>query len=113
MTTAKTPVAAMSTEDLLPMLRVIAESTERSEPLNSRDLSRQLGWSDAVTAASLAAARERLLIWGMRTGGSATPLFEDIELTVQGGRLLLASDRMRAGEPPESDRRPSIGPTTS
>ena len=65
MTTAKTPVAAMSTEDLLPMLRVIAESTERSEPLNSRDLSRQLGWSDAVTAASLAAARERLLIWGM------------------------------------------------
>ena len=113
MTTAKARVVAMAPEDLLAMLRVIADSTERSEPLNSSDLSRRLGWSDAVTGASLAEARERLLIWGMRTGGSATPRFEDVELTVQGGRLLLASDRMRAGEPPESDRRPSIGSTTS
>ena len=103
MTTAKARAAAVSHEDLVGLLRVVAESTKRSEPLNSSDLSRWLGWSDAVTAASLATARDLLLILGMRTGGSAAPRFEDIELTVQGGRLLLATDRTLAGEPPEGD----------
>jgi hypothetical protein len=43
-----------------------------------------------------------LLIWGMRVGGVPGPQFEDIELTVQGRRLLLASH----GAP---DRRPPRG----
>lgn len=113
MTTAKAKAVAMSDEDLLGMLRVIAESTHSAEPLTSGDLSRRLGWSDAVTSASLAAARERLLIWAIPTGGSPAPRFEDIELTVQGGRLLLATDSTRAGQAPESDLSTSMGPNTS
>jgi hypothetical protein len=89
----------VSADDLLHLLRVIADSTDRSPQLDSSDVSRTLGWSDAVTASSLAEARARLLIWGMRVGGTPAPRFEDIELTVQGRRLLLAADRMPAGEP--------------
>ena len=46
-----------------------------------------------MTAASLGEAKARLLIWGMRIGGTPAPRFDDIELTVQGRRLLLAADR--------------------
>jgi hypothetical protein len=42
-----------------------------------------------VTASALAEARARLLIWGMRVGGTPAPRFEDLELTVQGRRLLV------------------------
>jgi hypothetical protein len=88
----------VSDDELLDLLRVICDSTERSEALTSSDVSRRLGWSDAVTASSLAEARARMLIWGMRVGGTPAPRFEDIELTVQ-GRRLLATDRMPAGAP--------------
>ena len=78
----------MSDDDLFAMLRVIGDSSERSEPIDSAAVGRRLGWDDAVTASSLAEARERLLIWGMRVGGAPAPRFEEIELTVQGRRLL-------------------------
>jgi hypothetical protein len=84
---------SLSDDDLLDLLRVVGDCAERSEPLDSTDVSRSLGWSDGVTASSLAEARARLLIWGTRVGGSPAPRFEDIELTVQGRRLLLAGDR--------------------
>jgi hypothetical protein len=100
----------MSDDDLLELLRVVSDFAERSDPLDSGDVGRRLGWSDTVTASSLAEARARLLIWGMRTGGTPAPRFEDIELTVQGRRLLRAADSMSAGEP-SPDRAPP-GPRT-
>ena len=90
MTVADPPAVAMSDDDLVALLRVIGDSSARSDPLDSSAVGRSLGWSDAVTASSLAEARERLLIWGMRVGGTPAPRFEDIELTVQGRRRLLA-----------------------
>ena len=94
-------------DDLVALLRMIGDSAERSDPLDSTDLSRQLGWSAAVTASSLADARARLLIWGMRVGGTPAPHFEDIELTVQGRRLLLAVDSIPAGASSSSNDAPA------
>ena len=88
----------MSDDDLLAMLRMICDRGERSDPLDSTAVSRRLGWSDAVTASSLGEARARLLIWGIRVGGTPAPRFDDIELTVQGRRLLHAAGR-DAGRP--------------
>jgi hypothetical protein len=103
---------AVPDDGLLDMLRVIGDSTARSDQLDSRDVSRRLGWSDAVTASSLADARARLLIWGMRVGGTPAPRFEDIELTVQGRRLLLAADRVPAGTSSPNDPPGSPQPST-
>ena len=89
----------MSDDDLLAMLRVIGR--ERSDSLDSRAVSRRLGWTDAMTASSLEEAKGRLLVWGIRVGGTPGPRFEDIELTVQGRRRISAADVDAAS----SDRR--------
>jgi hypothetical protein len=80
----------MSDEDLLAMLRVIGR--QGSDSLDSRAVSRRLGWTDAMTASSLDEAKTRLLVWGIRVGGTPGPRFEDIELTVQGRRRITAAD---------------------
>ena len=79
---------SMSDDDLLAMLQMIGDRDEPTECLDSNGVSRGLGWSDAMTAASLDEAKARLLIWGIRVGGTPAPRFEEIELTVQGRRLL-------------------------
>jgi hypothetical protein len=71
-------------EDLVSMLRVVREADEAREPIDSDALASRLGWSDERTANLIAEAREALLIWGVRVGG----MLADLELTVQGRRLL-------------------------
>jgi hypothetical protein len=80
----------MLDEDLLAMLRAIGGGG--SDSLDSRAVGRRLGWTDAMTASSLDEAKGRLLVWGIRVGGTPGPRFEDIELTVQGRRRILAAD---------------------
>jgi hypothetical protein len=87
---SKRRIVTMSDEDLLAMLRAIGRGG--SDPLDSRAVSRRLGWTDAMTASSLDDAKGRLLVWGIRVGGRPGPRFEDIELTVQGRRRILAAD---------------------
>jgi hypothetical protein len=79
-------------EQLVTMLRKIDDGGGTSDQLDSAALARRLGWTAATTAAALGVARGRLLIWGIRVGGSPGPCFEEIELTVQGRRLLAAAD---------------------
>lgn len=79
----------MASDELMAMLRLIGQADGRSDPLDSNDVGRRLGWSESATALSLAEARAQLLIWGIRIGGTPAPRFEQIELTVQGRRLLL------------------------
>lgn len=107
MTNAHRQAVTVSDDDLLTMLQAICDRDERSDPLDSTAVSRRLGWSDAVTASSLGEARARLLIWGIRVGGSPAPRFEDIELTVQGRRLLRAAEvtTPSSGDPPASQQR--------
>ena len=74
------------------MLRSIGEGAGSGDQLDSAALGRRLGWTPALTASSLEAAKGRLLIWGIRVGGNPAPCFEDIELTVQGRRFLRRTD---------------------
>lgn len=80
-----------SEEHLIVMLRSIGERGDAAESLDSAALGQCLGWPAARTAAALKVAKDRLLIWGIRTGGTPAPCFEDIELTVQGRRLIRAA----------------------
>jgi hypothetical protein len=72
---------------MLAMLRAIDDRDEEGDLLDSSTLARRLGWTDATTTSSLGDAKAHLLIWGIRVG----PGFEDLELTVQGRRLLKAA----------------------
>jgi hypothetical protein len=90
MTRPASPAAPPTDDQLVAMLRTIGERT--TEQLDSQTLGRRLGWTAVQTADSLAAAKARLLIWGIRVGGNPGPVFEDIELTVQGRRFLTAAE---------------------
>jgi hypothetical protein len=91
--TGRQPVDEPATGDhLVTMLRTIGDRDATAGQLDNAALGRCLGWTAARTAASLSAAKGRLLIWGIRVGGTPAPCFEDIELTVQGRRLLAAAD---------------------
>jgi hypothetical protein len=79
-------------DQLIAMLRTIRDRDATAEELDSVTLARHLGWTAAMTAATVAAAQSRLLIWGIRVGGTPAPCLEEIELTVQGRRLLTAAD---------------------
>ena len=72
-------------EELVEMLHSINQRDDAAVQLDSASLSRCLGWTSSKTVASIDDAKGRLLIWAIRVGGSS---FEDIELTVQGRRLL-------------------------
>jgi hypothetical protein len=78
----------MTDDDLLTMLRAIDAGDTASGPLDSSGVARRLGWTAATTATSLSDAKASMLIWGIRVGGTS---YEDLELTVQGRRLLTAS----------------------
>ncbi|MBA3606780.1 MAG: hypothetical protein M3487_13190 [Actinomycetota bacterium] len=81
----------MSTDDrLIELLGAIRAGDEADEPMDNELLMARLGWSDDDVAAGLAAAKDRSLIWGMRTGGRPMPHFGDLELTVQGRRFMAA-----------------------
>jgi len=79
-------------DQLVAMLRTIGDRDAAAGQLDNQTLGRYLGWTAAQTADSLAAAKARLLIWGIRVGGNPGPCFEDIELTVQGRRFLVAAE---------------------
>ena len=95
MTIGDRDAVPVSNDDLLAILRLVADEEQRSRLLDSTAVSRRLGWTDSLTASSLGAPRTRLLIWGTRIGGTPAPRFEDIELTVQGRRFLRTADRGR------------------
>ena len=93
MTTPAQPTDLASGDQLVAMLRTIGDRDAAAGQLDNRTIGRCLGWTAAQTAASLATAKDRLLIWGIRVGGNPGPCFEDIELTVQGRRFLVAAER--------------------
>jgi len=92
MTTPAQSAEPGSGDQLVAMLRTIGAREPAAGQLDNRTLGRSLGWTPAQTAESLAAAKDRLLIWGIRVGGNPGPCFEDIELTVQGRRFLVDAE---------------------
>jgi hypothetical protein len=88
----------MSDDDaLLALLRAVRDGDDADEPMNNDTLSTRLGWTASDVATRLTSARDRLLVWGSRVGGTPAPRFADLELTVQGRRLLAAADTQQDG----------------
>jgi hypothetical protein len=75
---------------LRPLLAAIRAGDERGVVMSSDVLADDLGWSATDVAQALREAKAAMLVWGLRTGGSPQPHFDEIELTVQGNRYLRA-----------------------
>ena len=79
----------MATEDELQrLLRAVQLGDETDALADNDSLASVLGWPVAAVAACLREAKERSLIWGIRSGRTPAPWFTDLELTVQGRRFL-------------------------
>jgi hypothetical protein len=87
----------MSESDrLLVLLAAVDHADESRQPVTNERLVAALGWSAEEVAGYLETAQTQMLIWGLRNGGLPKPHFEDVELTVQGQRLL------RSNRPPSN-----------
>ena len=79
----------MATEDeLLRLLHAVQLGDDADALADNESLASVLGWPVAAVAACLREAKERSLVWGIRSGGTPAPWFTDLELTVQGRRFL-------------------------
>ena len=76
--------------ELVALLRVIHDGDAADAPMDNDMLSTRLGWSADHVALQLTSAKDRMLIWGSRSGGTPAPRFTDLELTVQGRRFMAA-----------------------
>lgn len=77
---------------LRDLLSAIRDGDQRGVVMSSDVLADDLGWSAADVANVLRDAKAEMFIWGLRSGGSPQPHFEEIELTVQGNRYLRRHD---------------------
>jgi hypothetical protein len=75
-------------EHILELLAAVRDGDESGSPMSNGLLVDRLGWTAVEVAEWLSAARERLLIWGLPGWGNPRPQFNELELTVQGRRLL-------------------------
>ena len=87
-------------QELLDLLRVVAAGDDANELANNSVLSKRLGWDLEKVAACLQVAKDRSLLWGQRNGDKPAPWFNDLEITVQGRRLLRTTDAAAAGAKP-------------
>lgn len=78
-------------DELVRVLRAIARADERGDPLDNQTLAATLGWDLERVAEALESAKQRSLIWGQRGGHKPGPWFSELEVTVQGDRLLRAN----------------------
>jgi hypothetical protein len=73
---------------ILALLAAVRDGDDSGQPMSNRRLVDHLGWTAAEVAERLGEARADLLIWGLRCSGDPRPQFDELELTVQGRRLL-------------------------
>ena len=74
--------------ELIEILRAVLDADEQDAPLDNEMLATALGWDLDHVAASLSEAKQLSLIWGNRGARKPGPWFTDLEVTVQGRRLL-------------------------
>lgn len=74
--------------NVLDLLMVVRAGDDADEPVNNAMLADRLGWDLAEVASCLREAKERSLVWGVRGGEKPAPWYSDLEITVQGRRLL-------------------------
>ena len=75
---------------MVELLDVVQDGDTTGELVDNAFIAARLGWDLAVVAGCLHEAKERSLIWGRRSGEKPEPWFNELEITVQGRRLLRA-----------------------
>jgi hypothetical protein len=78
------------TDDLkmVQLLAVVLGGDDSGTPVDNAIIAKRLGWDLEVVAKLLNEAKERSLVWGQRSGDKPAPWFKELEITVQGRRLV-------------------------
>lgn len=73
---------------LVQLLGVVLGGDDSGAPVDNSIIAARLGWNLEAVASCLNEAKERSLVWGQRSGDKPAPWFKELEITVQGRRLL-------------------------
>ena len=77
-----------SDQQMVELLAVVLTGDDSGAPVDNSIIAKRLGWSLEAVAKCLNEAKERSLVWGQRSGDKPAPWFKELEITVQGRRLL-------------------------
>jgi hypothetical protein len=89
---------APTDDDLVSALYVVQQGDDSDVLLDNEGIASALGLTLDEVARRLREAKSRSLIWGFRDGRSPAPWFTDLELTVQGRRLLASHPTSPSGD---------------
>jgi hypothetical protein len=73
---------------MVQLLGVVLSGDDSGAPVDNSIIASRLGWDLETVAATLTQAKERSLVWGQRSGDKPAPWYKELEITVQGRRLL-------------------------
>ena len=73
---------------MVDMLGIVLNGDDSGAPVDNSIIAARLGWNLEAVASCLHEAKERSLVWGQRSGDKPAPWFKELEITVQGRRLL-------------------------
>jgi hypothetical protein len=73
---------------MVALLGVVLSGDDSGAPVDNSIIAKRLGWDLEAVASCLNEAKERSLVWGQRSGDKPAPWFKELEITVQGRRLL-------------------------
>ncbi|MGZ4769995.1 MAG: hypothetical protein ACXV8N_15115 [Ilumatobacteraceae bacterium] len=73
---------------MVQLLGVVLKGDDSGAPVDNSMLASRLGWDLETVASCLHDAKERSLVWGQRSGDKPAPWYKELEITVQGRRLL-------------------------
>jgi hypothetical protein len=73
---------------MVQLLGVVLGGDDSGAPVDNSIIAARLGWNLETVASCLNEAKERSLVWGQRSGDKPAPWFKELEITVQGRRLL-------------------------
>ena len=73
---------------MVKLLGVVLKGDDSGAPVDNSIIAARLGWDLEAVAVCLQQAKERSLVWGQRSGDKPAPWFKELEITVQGRRLL-------------------------
>lgn len=73
---------------MVELLGVVQAGDEADALVDNAIIAERLGWDLEAVSSCLHEAKERSLVWGRRSGEKPAPWFNELEITVQGRRLL-------------------------
>jgi hypothetical protein len=76
---------------MVKLLGVVLKGDDSGVPVDNGIIAKRLGWDLEAVATYLHEAKERSLVWGQRSGDKPAPWYKELEITVQGRRLLRAN----------------------